>query len=152
VLKMLLTPVRRAMLAVLLCPGLAAAATGLDLQEGYWETKVTVGVQGGILPLPVIKSGKCITRQDPLPNSVESSKMHCRVFDKAIDGNDVSWRLECGDDKGKMEGQAKITYMGDQFTGNMDALVTQVEGNRHAKLEYVMKGARVRACRATDPR
>lgn len=139
------------MLAVLVLPGMAAAATGLDLQEGYWETRVTVGVQGGILPLPVIKSGKCISRKDPLPNSVESSRMHCRVFDKAVKGNDVSWRLECSDDKGKMEGQAKITYAGNQFSGKMDALVTQVEGNRRARLEYVMKGDRVRACRPTDP-
>ena len=50
-----------------------------------------------------------------------------------------------------MEGQAKITYAGNQFSGKMDALVTQVEGNRRARLEYVMKGDRVRACRPTDP-
>lgn len=139
-------------LAVFIYPGAVAAAGDLNLEEGYWETMVNIGIEGGILPLPAIKSGKCVTRQDPLPNSVESSSMHCRVFDKAIAGNDVSWRIECADDKGKMEGQGKITYAGNKFSGRMDVLVTQIEGDRHAKLEYVMKGERVRACGETDPK
>ena len=78
--------------------------------------------------------------------------MDCRVFDKNIVGNDVSWRIECSDAKGKMDGQGKITYAGDKFRGKMEVLVTQIADDRHAKLEYVMKGMRVRACEATDPK
>ena len=137
-------------LALIVYPHVVMAAGDLDLKEGYWETSVTIRIQGGLLPVPAIKSAKCITRQDPLPNSVESSKMHCRVFDKSISGNDVSWRLECGDEKGKMEGQGKITYAGEMFNGKMEVLVTQVEDDRQAKLEYVMKGERVRACGDAD--
>ena len=150
-LKILCWPVRWAALAVILCPGVVAAAGDLNLVEGYWETFVTIRIQGGLLAVPAIKSAKCITRQDPLPNSVESSKMHCRVFDKSIVGNDVSWRIECGDEKGKMEGQGKITYAGESFSGDMEVLVTEIDGNRHAKLVYVMKGSRVRACGENDP-
>ena len=142
---------RWALMAIFIYPGVVVAAGDLNLEEGYWETRVTIVIEGG-LPLPAIKSSKCITHQDPLPNSVESSKMDCRVFDKNIVGNDVSWRLECRDEKGKMEGRGKITYAGDKFTGKMEVLVTQIEDDRHAKLEYVMKGERVRACEATDPR
>ena len=150
--KKLSFPVRWAVLAFFMIPGAVMAADDLNLQEGYWETSVNIGIQGGILPVTAIKSAKCITRQDPLPNSVESSSMHCRVFDKAITGNDVSWRVECGDAKGRMEGQGKITYAGDKFNGKMDILVTQTEGDRHARLEYVMKGERTRACKDTDLR
>ena len=142
---------RWALMAIFIGPGAVMAAGGLNLEEGYWETRVTIGIEGG-LPLPAIKSSKCITRQDPLPNSVESSRMDCRVFDKNIVGNDVLWRIECSDEKGKMEGQGKITYTGDKFRGKMEVLVTQIEDDRHAKLEYVMKGERVRACEATDPK
>ena len=149
--KNLYWPIRWALLAIFICPAVVMAEGDLNLEEGYWETMVTIGIEGG-LPLPAIKSSKCITRQDPLPNSMESSGMHCRVFDKNIVGNDVSWRLECGDEKGKMEGQGKITYAGDKFRGKMEALVTQVEDDRHAKLEYVMKGERVRACKESDPK
>ena len=136
---------------IIICPVVVSAAENLNLVEGYWETYVTIRVQGGLLPVPAIKSSKCITREDPLPNSVESSRMKCRVFDKSIVGNDVSWRIECGDDKGKMAGEGKITYAGDKFNGKMEVLVTQVEDDRHAKLEYVMKGERVRACGEPDP-
>ena len=142
---------RWALMAIFIYPGVVVAAGDLNLEEGYWETRVTIVIEGG-LPLPAIKSSKCITRQDPLPNSVESSRMDCRVFDKNIIGNDVSWRLECSDEKGKMEGQGKITYAGDKFHGKMEVLVSQVADDRHAKLEYVMKGERVRACEATDPK
>ena len=140
---------RWATLALIVYPGTASAAEELDLQEGYWETTVTIGIQGGLLPVPAIKSAKCITREDPLPNSVESSKMHCRVFDKSIAASDVSWRIECGDEKGKMEGQGKITYAGDRFNGKMEVHVTQFEDDRHATLEY-MKGERVHACGEAD--
>ncbi len=149
--KTLYWPACWALLAIFVCPSVVMAEGDLNLEEGYWETMVTIGIEGG-LPLPAIKSSKCITLQDPLPNSVVSSKMDCRVFDKNIVGNDVSWRLECSDEKGKMEGRGKITYAGDKFKGKMEALVTQNENDRHAKLEYVMKGERVRACEATDPK
>ena len=149
--KSLFISIYWALLAFITVPRAVAAADGLNLEEGYWETMVTIAIQGGILPVPAIKSGKCITHRDPLPNAVESSAMHCRVFDKAVDGDDVAWRLECRDEKGKMEGRAKITYLGDKFHGKMDALVTQSEGDHRARLEYVMNGERVRDCKATDP-
>lgn len=122
------------------------AAEELNLVEGYWDTLITIRVQGGIMPVPVIKSSKCITRKDPLPNSTQSS-MRCRISGEAIVGNDVSWRIECADDKGKMEGQGKITYAGESFNGGMDVLVTEIGGgDRHLKMQYVMRGNRVRAC------
>ena len=135
---------------IIIYSGIASAAENLNLVEGYWETYVTIRIKGGLLPVPAIKSSKCITREDPLPNSVESGRMRCRVSDKAIVGNDVSWRIECGDEKGKMEGQGKITYAGDKFQGKMEVLVRQFEDDRHAELEYDMKGERVRSCEGND--
>jgi hypothetical protein len=141
-----------AVLASLVFPGMAISADSLNLEEGYWDTYVTIRVQGGILPVPAIKSSKCITRQDPLPNSTHSSRMKCNVFDKAVVGNDVSWRIECADDKGKMEGAGKITYAGRTFDGGMDMLVTEIGGDRRLKLNYAMHGERVRSCDAAPLR
>lgn len=121
------------------------AAEELNLVDGYWETYVTIRVQGGILPVPVIKSSKCITHRDPLPNSTQSS-MRCQISDQKIAGNDVSWHLQCVDDKGKMEGQGKITYAGETFSGGMDVSVEESGGGRHMKMQYAMRGNRVSAC------
>jgi hypothetical protein len=131
-------------------PDLTSAEEGLNLVEGYWDTYVTIRVQGGILPVPAIKSSKCITLQDPLPNSSHKSSMSCRIFDKTIVGNDVSWRIECADDKGKMEGKGKITYAGRTFDGGMDMAVQEIGGNRHLNMRYAMHGERVRACDGGD--
>ena len=149
---MLSKPARWAVLAIFIYPGAVATAGDLNLTEGYWETSVTIRIEGGFMPVPAIKSSKCITHEDPLPNSVKSSSMNCRVFDQAIEGNDVSWRLECGDAKGTMQGQGKITYAGESYSGEMEVLVTEIGGNRHAKLEYLMKGSRVRDCGEIDPK
>jgi len=132
--------------AVACLPALASAAQDLNLQDGYWDTYVTIRVQGGILPVPAIKSSKCITRDDPIPNSTDSARLNCRILDKQITGNDVSWRLECSDDKGRLVGQGKITYAGKTFDGGMDMEVTQLKDNRHVRLNYAMHGERVRAC------
>jgi hypothetical protein len=130
----------------ILSPGLTSAEEALNLVEGYWDTYVTIRVHGGILPVPAIKSSKCITRQDPLPNSSNKSSMSCRIFDNSIVGNDVSWRIECADDKGKMEGKGKITYAGRTFDGGMDMAVQEIGGDRHLNMQYAMHGERVRAC------
>lgn len=129
-------------------PTMVSAADGLNLDDGYWDTTVTIRVQGGILPVPAIKSSKCITHDDPIPNSTNSPHLNCRIFDKQIRGNDVSWRLECADEKGRMEGQGKITYAGKTFDGGMEMEVSQLKGDRHIKLIYAMHGERVRACGA----
>jgi hypothetical protein len=126
-------------------PGGVTAAEKLNLVDGYWDTYVTIRVQGGILPVPAIKSSKCITHLDPLPNSVQSS-MRCQISDQKIVGNDVSWRLQCADDKGKIEGQGKITYAGEAFSGGMDVSVVEIGGGRHMKMQYAMRGNRVSAC------
>ena len=72
--------VQRAMLAALFVPGAAMAADKLNLVEGYWDTTVTIRVQGGIFPVPAIRSSKCITREDPLPNSTQPSQRCRRWF------------------------------------------------------------------------
>ena len=142
---------RCAVLAMLFLPVLAAADGKLNLVDGYWETSVTIRVQGGILPVPAIKSSKCITHQDPIPNSTNSSRMSCRIFNEKIAGNDVSWQIECADAKGKMDGKGKITYAGKTFDGGMNMLVTEIGGDRHVNLNYAMHGERVRDC-GVDPR
>ena len=140
--------VRWLVLTIFLSPGLVSAAEELNLKEGFWETYVTIRVHGSVLPVPVIKSSKCITRGDPLPNSSDKAGLSCRIFDKTIVGNDVSWKIECADNKGKMDGLGKITYAGDKFEGGMDVEVSETGGGRHMKMEYVMHGERVRACDA----
>lgn len=137
---------RRVLRGALLLP-LVAAADGLDLKEGYWETTISIHVQGGIFPVPAIKSSKCISKEDPVPNSTKPSQ-RCHVSHQTVDGNEVSWRIECADDKGKMVGDGKITYAGNTFDGGMDVAISEIGGDRHVNMRYEMHGERTKACGA----
>src|SRR3569832_2534990 len=71
----------------------APAQAELDMKEGYWVTVVTISVGGGGFPVPAIKSSKCLTRADPIPNS--QWNMRCQMLDQRVMGNDVLWRVQC---------------------------------------------------------
>lgn len=125
----------------------APAHAELNMQEGYWETVVTISVGGGIFPVPAIKSSKCITRADPIPNS-QGETMRCQVSDQRVVGNDVSWRVRCSDEKAIMEGSGKVTYAGHRFAGEMNLQLNQRESNRRVDMKYILRGERLRACDA----
>src|SRR3569833_2464969 len=106
-----------AICAMMLTLGITAAPAQaeLDMKEGYWETVVTISVGGGVFPVPAIKSSKCLTRADPIPNS--QGNMRCQMLDQRVMGNDVLWRVQCRDDKATMEGSGKVTYAGERGMG-----------------------------------
>lgn len=132
------------------CAALLAAATPaqaeLNMVEGYWETVVTIAIGGGAFPVPAIKSSKCLTRADPIPNS--QTNMNCQKVEQNVQGNDVSWRLRCSDDKAVMEGAGKITFAGERFNGEMKMLVSERGSNRRVDMKYILRGERLRACDA----
>lgn len=126
------------------------AAAELNMVEGHWETIVQVQMKGGNFPIPAIKSSRCLTRDDPIPNA--QSNMRCQIKDRAVTGNDVSWRIECGDDQATMTGTGKVTYAGETFSGAMDMLVSKVGGDETMQIKYTLRGNRVRACAAAPAR
>jgi hypothetical protein len=131
-------------------PSVVAAAP-INLKEGWWETNVVVEVEGGSFPMPAIRSSKCLTQQDPIPNSVQSN-MQCQVTDHNITGDVVNWRIECGDERATMEGVGKITFTGDSYDGNMDVIIKENGGDRSVKMKYIMHGDRQGNCDGQDKR
>lgn len=121
------------------------AGEGLNLHEGNWETLVTIQKDEKSLPLPAIKSAKCITREDPLPNAVQPND-RCQITGKEVKGNDVAWQVRCADMKGVMEGAGKVTYAGDTFGGNMQVSIRDSGDKRKMDMIYVLKGRRTGAC------
>ncbi len=121
-------------------------AAELDMVEGHWETIVQVQIQGSNFPVPAIKSSRCLTRDDPVPNA--QSNMRCQVSEQTVNGNDVSWRVQCGDDKATMNGAGKVTYAGDSFSGVLDMQISEIKGDRSMQIKYTLGGTRLRACDA----
>lgn len=135
-------------LAVWFAAALPAAQAELDMVEGYWETTANITIRGGAFPVPAVKSAKCLTRADPLPNSQQN--MRCRVTDRRIEGDDVSWRVECSDDKATTTGRGRVTYAGTRFSGELDLLIRERGSDRKVDMKYQLRGERVRACDASE--
>lgn len=60
--------INRLGMALLMAAPLPAAAE-LNMVEGHWETIVQIQIKGGNFPIPAIKSSRCLTRNDPIPNA-----------------------------------------------------------------------------------
>lgn len=116
----------------------------INMTEGFWETVVTISIGRGFFPVPAIKSSKCLTRADPIPNS--ETNMRCQKLEQNVQGNDVTWRMQCSDERATMEGIGKITYAGTRFNGEMKMLVSERGTDRRMDMKYILRGERLRAC------
>lgn len=139
----------RAALACLFVSGPAASAP--KVQEGFWESLIRIDSERGVFPIPAFKTGKCVTLDNLIPNSVQSPE-RCRVYDQRVAGDDVTWRVRCQDDKGGMEGFGRITYAGKTYKGAMDVVFKEKAKGREFKMRYVMEGGWTRACKPGDKR
>src|SRR3569623_1990438 len=117
----------------------APAAAELNMTDGLWETVVTISIRGGAFPVPAIKSSRCLTRADPIPNA--QANMRCRVSDQRVEGNDVSWRVQSSDDKALIEGSGKVSYAGVKFNGVLKMIDTH-EGAEPPALDALVQGER----------
>src|SRR3569833_1810715 len=121
----------------------APAAAELNMTDGLWEMVVTISIRGGAFPVPAIKSSRCLTRADPIPNA--QANMRCRVSDQRVEGNDVSWRVQCSDDKALMEGSGKVSYAGDKLNSELNMIVSERGGDRRVDMKGLRRGGRRRA-------
>lgn len=123
-------------------------AWALNLEPGEWETRANVYLPGASFPLPVVKSTRCLTAEDPIPNAVQvSERQRCRVTDRRIEGDEVRWRVLCEDADGVVDGRGRVVYGGGLFEGEMRVTVVDKRRDRRAELLYQLKGARKGPCR-----
>ena len=78
--------------------------------------------------MPPINVTNCITKEqaeNPESTVPADKKTSCKVANYEIDGNTVSWTLDCP--KEQMKGKGSITYSGDTYTGTMEATVGEMQ-------------------------
>ena len=99
----------------LLCVAGAAHSAGVDMKEGEWETSTETTMTMGAMSMPPTtrKLTYCLTREDLVPKT-ETDK-DCKILNKKVVGNTVSWRMVCG----KSDGEGEITYRGTTYKGTM---------------------------------
>jgi hypothetical protein len=99
---------------ILICAGATAHSAGVDVKEGEWESSTEMSMTMGSMSMPptTTKLTYCLTREDLVPKT-ETDK-DCKILNKKVVGNTVSWRMECK----KAEGEGEITYRSSTYKGN----------------------------------
>ena len=99
---------------LLLCAGATAHSAGVDVKEGEWESSTEMSMTMGAMSMPptTTKLTNCLTRENLVPKTKRDKD--CRIVNKKVVGNTVSWRMECK----KAEGEGEITYRGSTYSGS----------------------------------
>lgn len=117
----------------------ALAADRPPQRPGNWEMTMQMDMPGMPFKMPPVKMTICITEEDLKdPNKAVPGdpKSKCTVNDYKIDGNKVTWTVDCP--KQKMKGEGEATYTENSFTANVH--MTMEDREMTAKYSGKWKG------------
>jgi uncharacterized protein DUF3617 len=114
-----------------------AVAADHPQKPGLWEMTMQMDMPDMPMKMPPIKHTICVTAddlKDPQKSVPQDTKNKCSVGDYKIDGNKVTWTIECS--KPKMKGDGEATYTGDTFTATTHITM---EGRGEMTVKYTGK-------------
>jgi hypothetical protein len=89
-------------------------------KPGKWQVKMQMDMPGLPIKLPPVTFDVCLTEEDlkdPQKSVPTDPKAKCTVSDYKIDGDTVTWNVDCP--KQDMKGRGEITYTDDSYSGTM---------------------------------
>lgn len=95
-----------------------AAIAAPDMRPGQWETTVRTEMAGMPMQIPPVTHRQCLREEDLVPQ-VERGDQNCRLLDQAMEGDTVTWRVQCDGEGMRMEGDGTVTYGGDSYRGRL---------------------------------
>jgi hypothetical protein len=123
-------------------------AAGPNFKEGEWGVSYQMEVVGMPFPMPPITARKtmCLDKNNYIPDNSQQGQ-ECKISDRKVAGNTVTWTMRCQAQERTIEGHGKITYKGDRYDGVMDAkLVSDDNSGPVVGYKYTMQGQRLGAC------
>jgi hypothetical protein len=102
--------------AALLLP-LPAPAAAPQFQDGLWQVIVTAEIRGAnVKRPPPLNYEHCFTREDFEPH-LSSPNSPCRAVDIRRKESEMSWRLQCVESAGDMQGHGRVKFAGSRVEG-----------------------------------
>ncbi len=104
------------------------AAAEHPQKPGKWQIKMQMNMPSMPIKMPPVTFDVCVTEedlQDPQKSVPTDPKNPCTISDYKIDGNTVTYTMDCP--KQKMKGKGEITYTGESFTCIVDMTVQDQE-------------------------
>ena len=108
-----------------------------DIKEGEWEMTKQINLPGMGMEMPPKKFTQCLTKKDLIPQNYQSGQ-ECKISDKKVVGNTVTWNLQCtGGHGGDMKGSGELTYAGKSLKGKVElkgaqpdmTMISQISGH-----------------------
>ncbi len=117
-----------------------------NIKEGLWEITATPEVKGMTgMKIPPQKNRQCITKKDTVPQDFEKNP-DCKLAEKKISGDTVSWVLKCSGKQGSGESRGKITYKGDGYDGTVTTIMAR-PGEEKVEMTTRLSGRRIGECK-----
>jgi hypothetical protein len=133
-----------AVFGVSLLPG-SLLAKGVEVEPGLWE--MTMTMQMPMMPTPQLRtSTECIeeTELDPKTFQMEEDSP-CKVGDVAVEGDTLSWAVDCPSEMGSMTGKWSVTSSGDSMRGE-GSMSGDMGGGQKMVITMSWEGNRVGDC------
>jgi Protein of unknown function (DUF3617) len=140
---------RLAALVGLAAASVAAVAAAPDFKEGQWAMQYSMEVTGMPFKMPSItgKRSACLTGKNYVPDNSQAGQQ-CQTKDVKVNGNTVTWTMQCKTQEGSIEGQGRVTYKGDRYDGGMDAqMISMTMSGAPINYRYTMQGEREGDCK-----
>ncbi len=101
-----------------------------NMQEGMWEIKGEMKIEGLPFPVPPVPVNymQCLTKKDMIPQQKEKNQ-ECKTIKSEIVGDTVTWVIQCKDKNGVTDSTGKITYKGKSFAGTIRNVTKDVNAN-----------------------
>jgi len=116
-----------------------------NMQDGMWEMTMKMEMPGMPMEMPPMKFNQCLTKKDMVPQKKEKNE-DCKMISTKVDGNTVTWVVQCRTKEGIVDSTGKITYAGNSFSGVMK-MVMNTKDTGKMEITQHMSGRRIGDCK-----
>jgi hypothetical protein len=116
------------------------------MQEGQWEITSQSDMPG--MPAAARRAHTfttCINKKDLVPQQKEQQQSECKMQDKSISGNTVTWTMVCPN----VTSKGSSTYAGNTFEGTSQTVMKH--GGTEMVMNAVVKGKYIGPCPQPQP-
>ena len=131
-----------ALIILLTVSSISFAGSKPNMREGLWKITSKAEMPGMPMEMPPVTFSQCLTEKDFVPQNCQPGQM-CKITDVKVNGNTVSWAIQCETGGNKMKGSGKTTYKIDIFEGSMTISIPQV----NMTMKSHMNGRRIGDCK-----
>jgi len=115
---------------------LSNIAEAQNMKEGLWQITMTIEMPGMPMQMPPQTYTHCLTKKDMVPQKGEPNQ-ECRMVKRDIEGDTVTWVMECKTSEGTAVFNGKVTYKGDSFEGIIKMKQSGMEMTQNLKGKWI---------------